>query len=131
MINSSTSTAISSELLSSERTKVLINALAQKYDKVLIDSPPVNVVTDPVILSQIVGGVMLIIRSGETGRDVVRRARDQLLNVNANILGGVLNGVDMQKDHYYYYSYYYNYYYQEKEGIEEPKKRKKHHSQRR
>ncbi|MCP4405517.1 MAG: polysaccharide biosynthesis tyrosine autokinase [bacterium] len=104
-----------SELLSSERTKILIEALSKKYDKILIDSPPINVVTDPVILSQIVGGVIIVIRAGETGRDVIRRARDQVLNVNANLIGGVLNSVDMQKDSYYYYSYYHNYYYQEKE----------------
>ncbi|PIE32421.1 hypothetical protein CSA56_15545 [candidate division KSB3 bacterium] len=104
-----------SELLSSPRAKILIEALGKKYDKILVDSPPVNVVTDPVILSQVAGGVIMIIRAGETGRDVVRRARDQLLDVNAKILGGVLNSVDMQKDHYYYYSYYHNYYYQEDE----------------
>ena len=104
-----------SELLSSERAKVLIDALSKKYDKILIDSPPINVVTDPVILSQIVGGVIIVIKAGETGRDVIRRARDQILNVNANLIGGVLNSVDMQKDSYYYYSYYHNYYYQEKD----------------
>jgi succinoglycan biosynthesis transport protein ExoP len=104
-----------SELLSSERTRMLLEALGKKYDKVLIDSPPVNVVTDPVILSQIAGGVIVIIRAGETRRDVVRRARDQLLDVGATILGGVLNSVDIERDNYYYYSYYYNYYYQEKD----------------
>jgi len=104
-----------SELLGSERTKILLNALAKKYDKILIDSPPVNVVTDPVILSQIAGGVIVIIRAGETRRDVVRRARDQLRDVGATILGGVLNSVDIEKDNYYYYSYYHNYYYQEKD----------------
>ena len=108
-----------SELLSSERTKLLIDALSKKYDKILIDSPPINVVTDPVILSQIVGGVIIVIRAGETGRDVIRRARDQILNVNANLIGGVLNSVDMQKDSYYYYSYYHNYYYQEDESLED------------
>lgn len=102
-----------SELLSSERTKFLIQALSKKYDRILIDSPPVNVVTDPVILSQIVDGVVLIVRAGQTSRDVARRARDQLLAVKARLLGGVLNSVDLQKDHYYYYSYYHNYYYQE------------------
>ncbi|GAK54986.1 GumC2 protein [Candidatus Vecturithrix granuli] len=100
-----------SELLGSERTRRLIEALSKVYDKILIDSPPVNVVTDPVILSQIAGGVIIIIRAGETGRDVVRRAREQLLDVKANILGGVLNSVDLKKDNYYYYSYYHNYYY--------------------
>ena len=103
-----------SELLSSDRAKFLIQALSKKYDRILIDSPPVNVVTDPVILSQIVDGVLLIVRAGQTSRDVARRARDQLLAVKARVIGGVLNSVDMQKDHYYYYSYYHNYYYQEK-----------------
>lgn len=109
-----------SELLSSDRAKFLIQALSKKYDRILIDSPPVNVVTDPVILSQIVDGVLLIVRAGQTSRDVARRARDQLLAVKARVIGGVLNSVDMQKDHYYYYSYYHNYYYQEKneESIE-------------
>ncbi len=103
-----------SELLSSERTKLLLHALSKKYDRILIDSPPVNVVTDPVILSQIVDGVVLIVRAGQTSRDVARRACDQLLAVKARILGGVLNSVDMQKDHYYY-SYYHGGYYQEKD----------------
>ena len=107
-----------SELLSSERTKLLLEALSKKYDKILIDSPPVNVVTDPVILSQIAGGIILIIRAGETGRDVVFRALEQLSDVNAHILGGVLNSVDLEKDSSYYYSYYHNYYYHEKDDIE-------------
>lgn len=107
-----------SELLSSERAKFLLQALSKKYDKILIDSPPVNVVTDPVILSQIVGGVLVIIRAGETRRDVVRRAKEQLADVGANILGGVLNNVDVERDNYYYYSYYHNYYYQEKEEVD-------------
>jgi Mrp family chromosome partitioning ATPase len=81
-------------------------------------------VTDPVILSQIAGGVIMIIRAGETARNIARRARDQLLDVKAHILGGVLNSVDLQKDNYYYYSYYYNYYYQEKEEGRERNTRK-------
>jgi succinoglycan biosynthesis transport protein ExoP len=108
-----------SELLGSERTKILLEALAKKYDKILLDSPPVNVVTDPVVLSQIAGGVIMIIRAGETRRDVVRRAREQLRDVGAHILGGVLNSVDIQKDNYYYYSYYHNYYYREKDEASE------------
>jgi succinoglycan biosynthesis transport protein ExoP len=109
-----------SELLGSERMKLLLEALAKKYDKILIDSPPVTVVTDPVILSRIAGGVIIIIRAGETRRDVVRRAKEQLRNVNATILGGVLNSVDIEKDNYYYSSYYhYNYYYQRKDELTE------------
>jgi capsular exopolysaccharide synthesis family protein len=102
-----------SEMLSSHRVKQLLNALGKKYDKILIDSPPVNVVTDPAILSQIAGGVVIIIKAGETKRDVVRRASEQLTDVGATIIGGVLNNVDVERDNYYYYSYYNNYYYQD------------------
>lgn len=108
-----------SEMLSSSRVKQLLTALGRKYDKILIDSPPVNVVTDPVILSQIAGGVVIIIKAGETRRDVVRRASEQLASVGSTILGGVLNNVDVERDNYYYYSYYTNYYYQEDEESRE------------
>lgn len=107
-----------SEMLSSHRVRQLLAALGRKYDKILIDSPPVNVVTDPVILSQIAGGVVLIIKAGEAKRDVVRRASEQLTGVGATIIGGVLNNVDVERDNYYYYSYHYNYYYQEEEDEE-------------
>ncbi len=113
-----------SELLSSKRTETLIEALSKKYDKILIDSPPINVVTDPVILSQIVNGVIIIIRSGETARDISRRAIEQLTGVNANILGGVLNSVDLQKNHYYYYSSYHNYYYQDKDETTDARRKR-------
>lgn len=113
-----------SELLSSERVKMLLQALGKKYDKILIDSPPVNVVTDPVILSQIAGGVIVIIRAGETRRDVVRRAQEQLRDVGATIIGGVLNSVDVQRDNYYYYSYYNNYYYQDSDEPTEKTRRR-------
>jgi succinoglycan biosynthesis transport protein ExoP len=104
-----------SELLGSTLTRMIIRTLAERYDKVLIDSPPVNTVTDPVILSRIADGVIFIIQAGETRRDVAQRARDQLQAAEAPILGGVLNNVDFEKDKYYYYTYYryYNKYYRE------------------
>ena len=108
-----------SEMLSSHRVQQLLSALGRKYDKILIDSPPVNVVTDPVILSQIAGGVIIIIKAGETKRDIVRRASEQLTDVGATIIGGVLNNVDVERDNYYYYSYQYDYYYQEEEDSHE------------
>jgi capsular exopolysaccharide synthesis family protein len=94
-----------SELLGSALTRMIVGTLAEKYDKILIDSPPVNTVTDPVILSRIANGVMFVIRAGETKRDVAQRAREQLRAAEAPILGGVLNNVDLEKDRYYYYSY--------------------------
>lgn len=105
-----------SELLESSITKKLIQALATRYDTVLIDSPPINSVTDPIILSRLANGVMLVIRAGETKRDIVQRAKDQLHDAGATILGGVINSVDMKKHKYYhYYAYHYPKYYQEEE----------------
>ncbi len=102
-----------SELLGSALTRMIIGTLAEKYDKILIDSPPVNTVTDPVILSRLANGVIFIIRAGQTKRDVAQRASEQLQSAEATILGGVLNNVDFKKDKYYYYSYYYSKYYRE------------------
>jgi capsular exopolysaccharide synthesis family protein len=101
-----------SELLESPAAPKIIRALATRYDAILIDSPPINSVTDPVILSRLTQGVVMVIRAGETKRDMVQRATDQLADAGANILGGVINNVDIQKNkYYYYYAYHYSYYY--------------------
>jgi capsular exopolysaccharide synthesis family protein len=105
-----------SELLGLSITKMLIEALGKRYDTILIDSPPINSVTDSVILSRIADGVVVVIRAGETKRDIVQRARDQLHDAGAMILGGVINSVDIQKNkYYYYYTYHYLQYYQGKD----------------
>jgi Mrp family chromosome partitioning ATPase len=87
---------------------MVIGTLAERYDKILIDSPPVNTVTDPVILSRMANGVVFVMRAGETKREVAERAIEQLRSADAPIAGGVLNNVDFQKDRYYYYSHYYS-----------------------
>lgn len=103
-----------SELLESTLTRRYLETLRNEYDKILIDSPPVNMVTDPVILSRIVNGVLLIIRAGKTKRDAVQCARDQLRDAGATIIGGVLNNVDIRKDNHYY-GYHFSQYYQDEE----------------
>jgi polysaccharide biosynthesis transport protein len=110
------------ELLGSTLARMIIGTLSEKYDKILIDSPPVNTVTDPVILSRIANGVIFIVRAGETKRDMAQRARDQLRAAEAVVLGGVLNNVDFEKDRYYYYSYHYQQYYNENSKSKSPKK---------
>ena len=112
-----------SELLGKNLTRVVLSALAERYDKVLIDSPPVNTVTDPIILSRLVDGVVFILRAGETRRDVARQARELLESVDAPILGGVLNSVNFAKDKYHYYKYYhYNAKYYQDNGKEHSEK---------
>ena len=84
-----------SEVLSSQRMVDLIGVLRGRYDRVIIDTPPITAVTDAVILSKIVDGVVLIVRAGVAHRELVRNAVEQLRQVNSHILGAVLNGVDM------------------------------------
>jgi capsular exopolysaccharide synthesis family protein len=103
------------ELIISEKMKDMLADLAGRYDHILIDSPPLINVTDPVILSTMVDGVILVVHGGKSTRDVVRRARGELSTVGAKIFGVVLNNVDLRKDGYddYYYSRYYSNYRQE------------------
>ncbi len=99
-----------SEIIGSKKMGLLLNDLRKKYARVIIDSPPISAVTDAVALSQLVDCTLLIIRAGETPRQVIQNSLEQLHAVNANILGAVLNGVSVGRDSYYYYQYYYYYY---------------------
>jgi len=97
------------ELIISDRMKDMLRELAERYDHILVDSPPLINVTDPVILSTMVDGVILVVHGGKSTRDIVRRARQELTNVGAKIFGVVLNNVDLKREGYDYY--YYNRYY--------------------
>jgi len=99
-----------SELLQSQHMKGLIEELRSRYERIIIDSPPITAVTDAAILASFVDGVVMVIRANETHREIVKNGIGQLKAVNAHILGAVLNGVDMGRDSYYYYQYYYYYY---------------------
>ena len=81
------------ELLSSNRMKELMRLVTERYDHVLIDSPPLLYVTDSVILSTLVEGVILVVHGGKSTRDGVRQSRNMLTNVGAKIFGVVLNNV--------------------------------------
>jgi polysaccharide biosynthesis transport protein len=102
------------ELISSERMKGLLKVLSAKYDHILIDSPPLINVTDPVILSTMVDGTILVVQAGRSTRDIVRRARQELASVGAKIFGVVLNNLDIKREGYdSYLSTYGNYGYAE------------------
>lgn len=100
------------ELIISDRMKDMLIELGARYDHIIIDSPPLINVTDPVILSTMVDGVILVVHGGKSTRDIVRRARQELASVGAKIFGVVLNNVDLRRegyDNYYYNRYYSNY----------------------
>ncbi len=104
------------ELFHTERFRRLIDDLSERYDRVIFDSPPALMVADPLILSSMMDGVVLVVKSARTSSDLGRRAVRQLRDVNAPILGAVINDLDIEhRDYGYYYYRHYGYYYGEKE----------------
>lgn len=101
-----------SELISSGKMRELLALMGERFDYVLIDSPPVVSVTDPMILSTMVDGVILVAKSGKTRNEVLRRAHQDMSSVGAKMLGVVLNDFNVRRenyDYYYYYRYSYDY----------------------
>lgn len=104
------------ELVGSEQMTRLLKLLEKHFDHVVVDSPPITSFTDGVLIASVVDGVILVVHSGHSSRQVVRRARQLVQDVGAKIFGVVLNNVDLksQENYYYYQSYYH------REGYESP-----------
>ena len=107
-----------SELLGSNLFKNMMESLEERFDHIVLDSPPVLGFADSMILSTLVDGVILVISGGKTPRETLQRAKEILAQVNAKILGVVINRVNIHRSDYGYYYYRYQHYY----GKEEKKK---------
>jgi capsular exopolysaccharide synthesis family protein len=88
------------ELLGSEAMRAVLADLVDRYDTVIIDAPPLNLVTDAAVLGTRADGVILVARSGATDRDALAHALAQLEAVGATVLGTVLNDVDVRMERY-------------------------------
>ena len=107
------------ELLHTEAFAGLLRQFEKRFDRIIIDSPPVAVVADAVVISTRVAGTLMVLKAGVTSRDVAKRAVRALADVNARVFGAVLNDLDLEDQKYgqYYYYYRYGYYYGDrKEG---------------
>ncbi|MFH1941852.1 MAG: polysaccharide biosynthesis tyrosine autokinase, partial [bacterium] len=111
-----------SEMLASQAMERLIQEASNRYDVLLFDSPPVIAVTDAAVLATKLDGVVLVVKSGQSGKDALDRSRVLLENVNAKIFGILLNGVNVNQMYGSYYYYYHYYYY----GDGKHKKKKGH-----
>ncbi len=99
-----------SELLGSRRMKEFLEIVNEKFDVVVFDTAPLITVTDTTILSDLADGTVMVIRSGKTTFEVARRGAKLLRDINAKILGVVLNSLDTEREGYkYLYPYYYQY----------------------
>ena len=98
------------ELIASEQMTRLIEILSEHFDHVLFDSPPIITCTDGVLLASKLDGTILVVHGGKTSREAGRRSKQLLKDVNARILGVVLNRITKQTSGYYYADYYKHYY---------------------
>jgi len=92
-----------SEMLSSSAMTNLIEALREKYDVIILDSAPLQAVTDAQILSTKADGTILVVRAQRTNKESVIEAKNLLIKVGANIIGTVLHAVENTRGKYYYY----------------------------
>jgi capsular exopolysaccharide synthesis family protein len=101
-----------SEVLNSDAFARLLREFAERYDRVIVDSPPVGPVADSQILSALCDITLLVLRADVSTRRHSQHARDSLLGVGGHLLGAIVNGVRRKHGHYGYYSdygYYHHY----------------------
>ncbi len=100
------------ELLGSSRLQRLLQEAGEQYQRIVIDSPPVTGVSDPLVLLPLVQGVVLVGGVGKISRAIVTRTMQRLRECEAPLLGVVLNNIDLQSHAHHYYPYRYSYSYQ-------------------
>jgi len=100
-----------SELIGSKLFKSMMESLGERFAHIVLDSTPVLGFADALILTTSVDGVILVVLGGKTPRETLQRAKEVLHQVNAKILGVVINRIDIQRSDYGYYYYRYHHYY--------------------
>lgn len=97
------------ELIGSQQMNRLVSMLEGKFTHIVVDSPPIASFTDGVLIASMVDGVILVVHSGKSSRQVVRKSRQLLNDIGAKVFGVVLNNVNLRsQDNYYYYQSYYH-----------------------
>ncbi len=91
------------ELLLTKRFETVLGELARRFDRIILDSPPIQPVTDAVVLSKRVDGVVLVVRASKTMRDELRRSAKMIRDVGGSIVGVIVNELDARDSHYYGY----------------------------
>ncbi|WP_332695136.1 CpsD/CapB family tyrosine-protein kinase [Halalkalibacter lacteus] len=92
------------ELLNSRMMGLVLERAKEMFDTIILDTPPVMAVADAQILASKCDGTILVVSSGKTEREEVKKAKVQLVNAKANILGAILNNKKIDSGSYYYYS---------------------------
>lgn len=115
------------EMLATDKMASLLKAVREAFDYVIVDTPPVSVVTDAAVLSRLVDGAVLVVRPGVTTIQGAQLSKKNLEAVDAHILGVILNGYNAKqtgKKDGYYYSYTYDYYKHDEDDDSSPARNK-------
>lgn len=110
------------ELLTSNKMKLLLEKMKEVYDHILLDSPPIQSVTDALTVSTLVDGTIIVVRAGKTTYESLESGLKKIRDVNGHILGFVLNALrksDSVRGYYYGYGYGYSKYYAKDDNIDE------------
>jgi capsular exopolysaccharide synthesis family protein len=100
------------ELIGSVQMSDLMQELSKHFTHIVVDSPPIASFTDGVLIASMVDGVILVVNSGKSSRQIIKRSRQLLQDIGAKVFGVVLNNVNFRsQDSYYYQSYYHRDYY--------------------
>jgi succinoglycan biosynthesis transport protein ExoP len=97
----------SADVVSSDKFRRLLDEVSARFDRVVLDSPPIIAVTDSAIASTLVDGVIFVVRAFKTSVNLCRSGLRTLQDVDAPIAGAVLNAVNLNRHEYNYYHYYY------------------------
>jgi capsular exopolysaccharide synthesis family protein len=126
IVTAGTSPPNPSEILRSSRFHAFLKEVYDKYNFIFIDTPPILPVSDATEVAPMVDGIILVYKVGHIGRGVLKRAKSALDNVNANVLGIILNNVkpDVGPDYLKYQTHYY-YGAQEESGLQKTNDRPK------
>ena len=92
-----------SEMLASRAMTAFIEEMKNEFKYIILDTPPLQAVTDAQVLSTKADGVLLVVRAGSTKREMVFNSVDLIKKVQGKVIGTVLNGVENKKNNYYYY----------------------------
>jgi len=101
----------SAELIASKNTKLFLEKARAKYSKIIFDAPPIALVTDAAVLSNLCDGVVLIAEANRTTKGLLNNSKELLHKAGGKIIGVVLNNVSLTRNSYYYPQYYYGKYY--------------------
>lgn len=110
LLSSGPNTANPSELVQADNIRALLDEAAKYYDLTVIDSPPLNVVADPLVIASVVDSWVFVVQASKTAKHLVKTCCDRIREVNQKLLGTVVNKQDIVRAGYEYNYYYYDYY---------------------